>query len=592
MLRAALISPLYFTQFQNILLAPKTLAVPTCDGRLDVDHGLLGAEDGGAVVDDAQRRGLVYAALQDEVLFEHVGPWLAGARVEHLGRRQLVTRRERARVRPNRSLHSVAGKGLCSKRELRNINFAMRRLTREKQVCLQIISRNCAQDGIPSAGERELQRDMEPGLSEERVRCSYRLFTRIARAGWDRVRACRLRHWTKVRAQSPLDYVKQKQRRGEVSGDHVTYVSPAADTAQTSPTSSRHSRAARNNRAHGAIRECFLPYTAGSLHTPRLYFCWVRKGTGETRGDGYESILGRIQQVRYIKSGHCYVTQRTSQWELYGGHPLLGGCVSGFADYAGNQHGVTGRTLEQWASLQIEDAAVKIAAASRVVGSAEQPTIFTIAGREMGTRRGGGTSGAQRHVSDSLPSFLRLQAHYSWAYVSSTARSSESEQVAQGRGIGEGMIRNRPWPFKDPSQHSPQGGRHVTKSQDPAHVTPPTSWHCSFSWPVRRRPTHNCSTPLLRRQRESSLLYAVSTITTLTDRGGGGGTTRLPQGRTGFNPRPGHPGFSNVGIVPDDAAGRRIFSGIPPTPTAPSFRRCSTTQSSSSVLKISLLGAA
>ncbi|KAJ8890477.1 hypothetical protein PR048_009986 [Dryococelus australis] len=37
---------------------------------------------------------------------------------------------------------------------------------------------------------------------------------------------------------------------------------------------------------------------------------------------------------------------------------------------------------------------------------------------------------------------------------------------------------------------------------------------------------------------------------------------RLPPKRTGFNPRLGYSGFSHVGIVTDDAAGRRVFSGI------------------------------
>ncbi|KAJ8877572.1 hypothetical protein PR048_022027 [Dryococelus australis] len=32
--------------------------------------------------------------------------------------------------------------------------------------------------------------------------------------------------------------------------------------------------------------------------------------------------------------------------------------------------------------------------------------------------------------------------------------------------------------------------------------------------------------------------------------------------RSGLNPRPGHSGFSHVGIVPDDVVGRRVFSGI------------------------------
>ncbi|KAJ8878436.1 hypothetical protein PR048_019014, partial [Dryococelus australis] len=35
-----------------------------------------------------------------------------------------------------------------------------------------------------------------------------------------------------------------------------------------------------------------------------------------------------------------------------------------------------------------------------------------------------------------------------------------------------------------------------------------------------------------------------------------------PLWRSGFNTRPGHPGISHVGIVPDDTVGRRVFSGI------------------------------
>ncbi|KAJ8887085.1 hypothetical protein PR048_013300 [Dryococelus australis] len=35
----------------------------------------------------------------------------------------------------------------------------------------------------------------------------------------------------------------------------------------------------------------------------------------------------------------------------------------------------------------------------------------------------------------------------------------------------------------------------------------------------------------------------------------------LPPRLTGFNPRPGHSGFLHVGIVPDYAAGRWVFSG-------------------------------
>ncbi|KAJ8878866.1 hypothetical protein PR048_019455 [Dryococelus australis] len=39
-------------------------------------------------------------------------------------------------------------------------------------------------------------------------------------------------------------------------------------------------------------------------------------------------------------------------------------------------------------------------------------------------------------------------------------------------------------------------------------------------------------------------------------------TVRPPPRRTGLNPPPGHRGSPRVGIVPDDAVGRRVFSGI------------------------------
>ncbi|KAJ8889073.1 hypothetical protein PR048_008567, partial [Dryococelus australis] len=48
----------------------------------------------------------------------------------------------------------------------------------------------------------------------------------------------------------------------------------------------------------------------------------------------------------------------------------------------------------------------------------------------------------------------------------------------------------------------------------------------------------------------------------------------FPPRRYGFNPRPGHSGFSHVGIAPDDAVGRRVFSGISRFPTL-LFRCCS-----------------
>ncbi|KAJ8868624.1 hypothetical protein PR048_030163, partial [Dryococelus australis] len=60
--------------------------------------------------------------------------------------------------------------------------------------------------------------------------------------------------------------------------------------------------------------------------------------------------------------------------------------------------------------------------------------------------------------------------------------------------------------------------------------------------------------------------------------GGGGvaerGSARPPPRRSGFNPRPGHSGYSHVGIVPDDAVGRRVLSGNSNFPPPP-LRRCS-----------------
>lgn len=56
----------------------------TCDGRLNIDHGLLLAEERGALVDDAEGGGLIDAALQDEVFLERLELWLACLRVEHL----------------------------------------------------------------------------------------------------------------------------------------------------------------------------------------------------------------------------------------------------------------------------------------------------------------------------------------------------------------------------------------------------------------------------------------------------------------------------------------------------------------------------
>ncbi|KAJ8869882.1 hypothetical protein PR048_028891 [Dryococelus australis] len=70
-------------------------------------------------------------------------------------------------------------------------------------------------------------------------------------------------------------------------------------------------------------------------------------------------------------------------------------------------------------------------------------------------------------------------------------------------------------------------------------------------------------------------------------------TARLPPRRTGFDPRPGHSGYSQVGNVADDVAGRQVYSGISRFP-----RLCNMALlhfhliSPSSALKISLLRAA
>ncbi|KAJ8870031.1 hypothetical protein PR048_029042 [Dryococelus australis] len=72
-----------------------------------------------------------------------------------------------------------------------------------------------------------------------------------------------------------------------------------------------------------------------------------------------------------------------------------------------------------------------------------------------------------------------------------------------------------------------------------------------------------------------------------------GQTTRLPPTRTGFDSRRGRSGFSHVGIVPDDAAGRRVFSGICiSSPPLLSGAAPYSPHSPSSALKTSMLRAA
>ena len=44
----------------------------TCDGRLELDHGLLAPQERGALVDDLEGGVLVHPALQDKVLLQHL----------------------------------------------------------------------------------------------------------------------------------------------------------------------------------------------------------------------------------------------------------------------------------------------------------------------------------------------------------------------------------------------------------------------------------------------------------------------------------------------------------------------------------------
>ncbi|KAJ8877957.1 hypothetical protein PR048_022420 [Dryococelus australis] len=69
--------------------------------------------------------------------------------------------------------------------------------------------------------------------------------------------------------------------------------------------------------------------------------------------------------------------------------------------------------------------------------------------------------------------------------------------------------------------------------------------------------------------------------------GKGATPARLPPRRSGFDPRPGHSGSSHVGIVPDDAVGRRVFSEISRFPALLHVQLTSPT----SALKTSLLRA-
>ena len=59
----------------------------TCNGRFNVDHGLLLAEEGGALVDDPQGGRFLDATLEDKVLLEDIRPRFARLSVEHFGHR-------------------------------------------------------------------------------------------------------------------------------------------------------------------------------------------------------------------------------------------------------------------------------------------------------------------------------------------------------------------------------------------------------------------------------------------------------------------------------------------------------------------------
>ncbi|KAJ8885682.1 hypothetical protein PR048_011880 [Dryococelus australis] len=167
-------------------------------------------------------------------------------------------------------------------------------------------------------------------------------------------------------------------------------------------------------------------------------------------------------------------------------------------------------------------------------------------------------SGAGRFQAPCVPGLTRDSTALSLSpntvvglNVSSTAWSLETAQVAQGRENGG---KNRPWPllkthpsirlerFRKTLGNRNQDGR----TRERTRVLPnasPVSHHCAFSLGeahcgavIRAIAFHQC------------------------------GKGSIPDGVV--------PGFSLVGIEPDDAAGRRVFWGISHFPTL-AFRRCS-----------------
>lgn len=66
----------------------------TGDRSFDIDHSLLGAEEGGSIGDYAKSRRLVDPTFEDKVLLEDFRPRPVCPRVEHLGHCKFVRRRK------------------------------------------------------------------------------------------------------------------------------------------------------------------------------------------------------------------------------------------------------------------------------------------------------------------------------------------------------------------------------------------------------------------------------------------------------------------------------------------------------------------